>query len=166
MIIFPWLGYSGPNTLTDKSSMIKKGGKGDASVLQPTFMACVPLILDRIYKVCRHHQHPHTQTHIHTRTNKRKIVFIARMFLSSHNIMTCCNFSTQFSVAQDFPVFIVLDFSVVFTGSGNRQHFPLTNKISFILRLYERAATENREETTPFPIRPFCFSGAIVKNLP
>jgi long-chain acyl-CoA synthetase len=46
-------GYSGPNTLTDKSTMIKKGGKGDASVLQPTFMACVPLILDRIYKVLK-----------------------------------------------------------------------------------------------------------------
>ena len=45
------IGYSNPNTLTDKSTMIKKGGKGDASVLQPTFMACVPLILDRIYKV-------------------------------------------------------------------------------------------------------------------
>jgi len=44
------IGYSNPNTLTDKSTMIKKGGKGDASVLQPTFMACVPLILDRIYK--------------------------------------------------------------------------------------------------------------------
>ena len=45
------IGYSSPNTLTDKSTMIKKGGKGDASVLKPTFMACVPLILDRIYKV-------------------------------------------------------------------------------------------------------------------
>jgi len=44
------IGYSSPNTLTDKSTMIKKGGKGDASILQPTFMACVPLILDRIYK--------------------------------------------------------------------------------------------------------------------
>lgn len=45
------IGYSSPNTLTDKSTMIKKGGKGDASILRPTFMACVPLILDRIYKV-------------------------------------------------------------------------------------------------------------------
>jgi long-chain acyl-CoA synthetase len=44
------IGYSSPNTLTDKSTMIKRGCKGDASVLQPTFMACVPLILDRIYK--------------------------------------------------------------------------------------------------------------------
>jgi len=44
------IGYSSPNTLTDKSTMIKKGAKGDASVLRPTFMACVPLILDRIYK--------------------------------------------------------------------------------------------------------------------
>merc|ERR1712192_23175 len=33
-----------------KSTMVKKGQKGDASVLQPTIMFCVPLILDRIYK--------------------------------------------------------------------------------------------------------------------
>lgn len=45
------VGYSNPNTLTDKSTMIKKGELGDASVLKPTFMCCVPLILDRIYKV-------------------------------------------------------------------------------------------------------------------
>ena len=44
------IGYSGANTLTDKSTMIKTGEKGDASVLQPTFMFCVPLICNRIYK--------------------------------------------------------------------------------------------------------------------
>jgi len=44
------LGYSNPNTLTDKSTMIKKGAKGDASVLKPSVMFCVPLILDRVYK--------------------------------------------------------------------------------------------------------------------
>lgn len=44
------IGYSHPNTLTDKSTMVKRGGKGDASVLKPTIMFCVPLILDRIYK--------------------------------------------------------------------------------------------------------------------
>ena len=42
---------SGPNTLTDKSTMIKRGGAGDATLLRPTVMFCVPLILDRIYKV-------------------------------------------------------------------------------------------------------------------
>ena len=31
--------------------MVKRGEKGDASVLKPTIMFCVPLILDRIYKV-------------------------------------------------------------------------------------------------------------------
>ena len=31
--------------------MVKRGAKGDASILQPTVMFCVPLILDRIYKV-------------------------------------------------------------------------------------------------------------------
>eukprot|EP00092_Neocalanus_flemingeri_P029333 GFUD01031845.1.p1 GENE.GFUD01031845.1~~GFUD01031845.1.p1 ORF type:complete len:722 (+),score=229.22 GFUD01031845.1:206-2371(+) len=44
------VGYSHPNTLTDKSTMVKRGHKGDASVLKPTIMFCVPLILDRIYK--------------------------------------------------------------------------------------------------------------------
>merc|ERR1719347_1817381 len=44
------IGYSHPNTLTDKATMVKRGGKGDASVLKPTIMFCVPLILDRIYK--------------------------------------------------------------------------------------------------------------------
>jgi len=44
------IGYSHPNTLTDKSTMVKRGHKGDASVLKPSIMFCVPLILDRIYK--------------------------------------------------------------------------------------------------------------------
>ena len=44
------IGYSTPNTLLDKSTMIKKGSKGDASVLKPSVMAAVPLILDRLYK--------------------------------------------------------------------------------------------------------------------
>jgi long-chain acyl-CoA synthetase len=44
------IGYSTPLTMTDTSSKIKRGCKGDATVLAPTIMACVPLILDRIYK--------------------------------------------------------------------------------------------------------------------
>ena len=31
--------------------MVKRGEKGDATVLKPSIMFCVPLILDRIYKV-------------------------------------------------------------------------------------------------------------------
>ena len=37
-------------TLNDKSMMIKKGQKGDATILKPTVIACVPLVLERIYK--------------------------------------------------------------------------------------------------------------------
>lgn len=37
------IGYSSPNTLIDSSSKIKKGGKGDASVLKPTIMTSVPV---------------------------------------------------------------------------------------------------------------------------
>lgn len=44
------IGYSSPLTMTDQSSKIKRGCKGDASVLRPTIMASVPLVLDRIYK--------------------------------------------------------------------------------------------------------------------
>jgi len=51
MLIFGvGIGYSSPNTLTDKSTMIQKGAKGDAAILRPSLMACVPLVLDRIYK--------------------------------------------------------------------------------------------------------------------
>uniref|UniRef100_A0A8C2K422 long-chain-fatty-acid--CoA ligase n=1 Tax=Cyprinus carpio TaxID=7962 RepID=A0A8C2K422_CYPCA len=44
------LGYSSPHTLTDQSSKIKIGGKGDCSVLKPTLIAAVPEIMDRICK--------------------------------------------------------------------------------------------------------------------
>ncbi|KAM4021136.1 long-chain-fatty-acid--CoA ligase 4 isoform 2-T5 [Anomaloglossus baeobatrachus] len=44
------IGYSSPLTLSDQSSKIKKGSKGDCSVLRPTLMAAVPEIMDRIYK--------------------------------------------------------------------------------------------------------------------
>lgn len=42
------IGYGSPLTLTDTSSKIKKGTKGDASILRPTLMAAVPAILDRV----------------------------------------------------------------------------------------------------------------------
>lgn len=44
------IGYSSPNTLTDKSTKIIKGGTGDCTVLKPTLMCAVPLVLDRIFK--------------------------------------------------------------------------------------------------------------------
>ncbi|XP_017351676.1 long-chain-fatty-acid--CoA ligase 3b [Ictalurus punctatus] len=44
------IGYSSPQTLSDQSTKIKKGSKGDATVLKPTLMAAVPEIMDRIYK--------------------------------------------------------------------------------------------------------------------
>ncbi|PSN39553.1 Long-chain-fatty-acid--CoA ligase 3 [Blattella germanica] len=44
------IGYSTPLTMIDSSSKIKKGTKGDASVLKPTCLTAVPLILDRISK--------------------------------------------------------------------------------------------------------------------
>ncbi|XP_034944202.1 long-chain-fatty-acid--CoA ligase 4 isoform X2 [Chelonus insularis] len=44
------IGYSSPLTMIDSSSKIQRGCKGDASVLRPTCMTAVPLILDRISK--------------------------------------------------------------------------------------------------------------------
>ncbi|XP_008300088.1 long-chain-fatty-acid--CoA ligase 3 [Stegastes partitus] len=44
------IGYSSPQTLADQSTKIKRGSKGDTSVLRPTLMAAVPEIMDRIYK--------------------------------------------------------------------------------------------------------------------
>jgi len=45
------IGYSSPHTMTNKSTGIKKGNQGDASILKPTVMAAVPLVLDRIRKI-------------------------------------------------------------------------------------------------------------------
>ncbi|GAB4859315.1 hypothetical protein Ancab_010777 [Ancistrocladus abbreviatus] len=42
------IGYGSTLTLTDTSNKIKKGTKGDASVLKPTLMVAVPAILDRV----------------------------------------------------------------------------------------------------------------------
>lgn len=44
------VGYSSPLTLMDISSKVKRGCKGDLSVLRPTLMAVVPTICDRLYK--------------------------------------------------------------------------------------------------------------------
>ncbi|CAB1337710.1 unnamed protein product, partial [Coregonus sp. 'balchen'] len=44
------IGYSSPQTLSDQSTKIKRGSRGDSSVLKPTLMAAVPEILDRINK--------------------------------------------------------------------------------------------------------------------
>ena len=42
--------YSSPLTMTDSSSALKRGCKGDVSLVRPTLMPSVPLILDRIRK--------------------------------------------------------------------------------------------------------------------
>jgi len=44
------LGYSSPYTMTDRATKIKRGALGDMTVLKPTIMPAVPLILDRTYK--------------------------------------------------------------------------------------------------------------------
>jgi len=44
------IGYGTPLTLTNSGTALKKGTKGDINLLKPTFMAAVPLILDRIRK--------------------------------------------------------------------------------------------------------------------
>ncbi|XP_028967685.1 long-chain-fatty-acid--CoA ligase 4 [Galendromus occidentalis] len=44
------IGYASPLTLTDKSTGVKTGTPGDATLLRPSVMVSVPLILDRIRK--------------------------------------------------------------------------------------------------------------------
>lgn len=44
------IGYSTPLTMLDTSSKIMKGTHGDATILQPTCITTVPLIMDRISK--------------------------------------------------------------------------------------------------------------------
>ena len=47
------VGYSSANTMTDLSTAIKRGDKGDVTLLQPTLICSVPLVLIRIQKVRR-----------------------------------------------------------------------------------------------------------------
>eukprot|EP00092_Neocalanus_flemingeri_P024572 GFUD01026650.1.p1 GENE.GFUD01026650.1~~GFUD01026650.1.p1 ORF type:complete len:727 (-),score=160.71 GFUD01026650.1:215-2395(-) len=44
------IGYSGVKTFTDTGTGVAKGCYGDATVLKPTLVAVVPLVLDKIYK--------------------------------------------------------------------------------------------------------------------
>merc|ERR1719286_46387 len=44
------IGYSSPKTFTDTGTAVAKGYSGDATVLKPTVVCVVPLILDSIYK--------------------------------------------------------------------------------------------------------------------
>jgi len=44
------VGYSSTKTFTDTGTAVAKGSKGDATVLKPTIVCVVPLILDSIYK--------------------------------------------------------------------------------------------------------------------
>merc|ERR1711899_169957 len=44
------VGYSSPNTMIDTSTKVKAGTKGDCTVLRPSLMCAVPLVIDRIYK--------------------------------------------------------------------------------------------------------------------
>jgi long-chain acyl-CoA synthetase len=44
------VGYSSPNTMIDTSTKLKKGTKGDCTILKPTCICAVPLVIERIYK--------------------------------------------------------------------------------------------------------------------
>jgi len=44
------IGYSSTKTFTDTGTAVAKGSKGDATVLQPSIVCVVPLVLDSIYK--------------------------------------------------------------------------------------------------------------------
>uniref|UniRef100_A0A0N5ALV8 long-chain-fatty-acid--CoA ligase n=1 Tax=Syphacia muris TaxID=451379 RepID=A0A0N5ALV8_9BILA len=44
------IGYSSSQTLFDTASRLKKGQKGDCTVLKPTLLASIPAIMDRIFK--------------------------------------------------------------------------------------------------------------------
>ncbi|XP_037075139.1 long-chain-fatty-acid--CoA ligase 4-like [Pollicipes pollicipes] len=51
------IGYSSPLTLMDKSSKVKRGCRGDCSVLRPTLIAAVPMILDRVAQGIKEQMH-------------------------------------------------------------------------------------------------------------
>ena len=47
------IGYSSPQTLTDASTSIKKGGVGDLRILNPSVMHAVPAVLERLQKAVK-----------------------------------------------------------------------------------------------------------------
>lgn len=47
------IGYSSPQTLTDASTSIKKGGVGDIRILNPSVMHAVPAVLERLQKAVK-----------------------------------------------------------------------------------------------------------------
>jgi long-chain acyl-CoA synthetase len=44
------IGYSSPQTITDTSTAIREGQKGDLRILKPTLMIAVPIVLERLKK--------------------------------------------------------------------------------------------------------------------
>ena len=44
------IGYSSTKTFTDTGTGVARGSRGDASVLRPSVVCVVPLVLDSIYK--------------------------------------------------------------------------------------------------------------------
>jgi long-subunit acyl-CoA synthetase (AMP-forming) len=89
------IGYGSPMTLTDTSNKVKKGTKGDVTVLKPTLLTAVPAIIDRIRdgvvkKVC-------LLIHIN-------IVIFASFYFSL--VLHCSNFTI-------IMLLVLLDISVV-----------------------------------------------------
>ena len=44
------IGYSSTKTFTDTGTAVARGSRGDATVLRPSVVCVVPLVLDSIYK--------------------------------------------------------------------------------------------------------------------
>ena len=45
------IAFSSPNTISDNSTSIKQGQKGDLRILKPTIMAAVPVVLERLVSI-------------------------------------------------------------------------------------------------------------------
>uniref|UniRef100_A0A3Q2ZVK0 long-chain-fatty-acid--CoA ligase n=1 Tax=Kryptolebias marmoratus TaxID=37003 RepID=A0A3Q2ZVK0_KRYMA len=86
------IGYSSPQTLADQSTKIKKGSRGDTSVLQPTLMAAVPVCHESTLSTQhRNFAQPHSPagsdlldlselTDVNTLHNTAKCCFIGYIF--------------------------------------------------------------------------------------
>lgn len=117
------VGYSGPNTLTDSGTMIRKGQKGDMRVLQPTAMVAVPVILDRIYKG------------VQGKIDERGVIF-------RHVFDMCCNYRSfwnrQFGL--DTPILNHVLFGKFRAALGGKLHVivsggaPLSKEVHNFLR--------------------------------
>ena len=103
--------------------MIKSGEKGDASLLRPTIMAAVPLILDRIYKGINRNIQVSSYLTSFTSCNLKKIEHFLQEkgYFSQKLVEYCIAYKMKwFSRGFDTPMMNAIIFSKMKSVVGGR----------------------------------------------